>query len=184
MLSVWPGQSRQEGLALGMTTFPPFSISHQPGTQRWAIPNLHKADCSCPAQSNRKTVVSWLLKTPPTGITLLKEQKQMTETEIEMSIKCLPEASPGTESSKSNMVIAKTGSSTLKSHLFLNTLVKLWRFFFFFLREKHLETLATVTVKTKDRQCHGADLWQISLQLFLDFCPSQSQTVVWGEGCF
>lgn len=55
----------------------------------------------------------------------------MKETEIEMSIKCLPEASPGTESSKSNMVIARTGSSTLKSHLFLNTLVKLWSFFFF-----------------------------------------------------
>lgn len=106
----------------------------------------------------------------------------MKETEIEMSIKCLPEASPGTESSKSNMVIARTGSSTLKSHLFLNTLVKLWSFFF--LREKHLETLATVMVKTQDRQCHGADLWQIPLQLFLDFCPSQSQTVVWGEGCF
>lgn len=23
-------------------------------------------------------------------------------------------------------------------------------------------------VKTRDRQCHGADLWQIPLQLFLD----------------
>ena len=92
----------------------------------------------------------------------------MKETEIEMSIKCLPEASPGTKSSKSNMVIARTGSSTLKSHLFLNTLVKLWSFF---LREKHLETLATVMVKTQDRQCHGADLWQIPLPTFPGLLP-------------
>lgn len=75
----------------------------------------------------------------------------MTETEIEMSIKCLPEASPGTESSKSNMVIAKTGSSTLKSHLFLNTLVKLWRFFFFFFKRETLGNFG---------YCHGEDKGQ------------------------
>lgn len=73
----------------------------------------------------------------------------MKETEIEMSIKCLPEASPGTESSKSNMVIARTGSSTLKSHLFLNTLVKLWSFFFF-----ERETLGNFGY------CHGEDTGQ------------------------
>lgn len=32
----------------------PHFISHQPGAPRWAMPNLHKADCSCPAQSTQK----------------------------------------------------------------------------------------------------------------------------------
>lgn len=36
----------------------PHFISHQPGAPRWAMPNLHKADCSCPAQANTKTKVS------------------------------------------------------------------------------------------------------------------------------
>lgn len=54
MLSVWPGQCQCEGLTLGVTAFPPHFISHQPGAPRWATPNLHKADCSCPAQANTK----------------------------------------------------------------------------------------------------------------------------------
>lgn len=54
----------------------------------------------------------------------------------------------------------------------------------FFKKEKNFGTLAILMVKTLDRQCHGADLWQIPLQLFLDVCPQQSQTAVWGEGGF
>lgn len=101
-----------------------------------------------------------------------------------MTIKYLPEVSPGIEPSKSNTAIARAGSSTLKSHVFLNALLKLSGGFLFFFKEKHFGTLAILMVKTLDRQCHGADLWQIPLQLFLDVCPHPSQTVVWGEGGF
>lgn len=54
---------------------------------------------------------------------------------------------------------------------------------FFFKKEKHFGTLA-ILVKILDRQCPGADLWQILLQLFLHICPSQSQTAVWGRKLF
>lgn len=57
---------------------------------------------------------------------------------MEMNIKCLPEASPGIESSKSNTAIARVGSSTLKSHLFLNTLSKLCGVLFFSLKRETL----------------------------------------------
>lgn len=99
-----------------------------------------------------------------------------------MSIKYLPEASPGIEPSKSNTAIAQAGSPTVKSHIFLNALLKLCGVLK--KEKKHVGTLAILTVKTLDRQCHGADLWQIPLRLFLDVCPHQSQTVVWGEGWF
>lgn len=55
---------------------------------------------------------------------------------------------------------------------------------FFRKEEKHFETLVIVMVKTLDRHCHGADLWQIPLHLVLDVCPSQSQITVWREDCF
>lgn len=93
-----------------------------------------------------------------------------------MTTEYLPEVSPGIEPSKSNTVIARPGSSALKSHIFLNALLKLRGVFF--KKEKHFGTLAILMVKTLDRQCHGADLWQIPLQLFLDVCPHQSQTAV------
>lgn len=48
-----------------------------------------------------------------------------------MTIKHLPEASPGMERSKSNTAIARPGSSTLKPHVFLNALLKLRGVFFF-----------------------------------------------------
>lgn len=99
-----------------------------------------------------------------------------------MTIKHLPEASPGMEPSKSDAAIARPGSSTLKPHVFLNALLKLRGDFF--KKEKHFGTLAIIVVKTLDRQCQGADLWQIPLQLFLDVCPHQSQTAVWGESGF
>lgn len=99
-----------------------------------------------------------------------------------MTTKYLPEASPGIKPSKSNTAIARPGSSTLKSHVFLNALLKLRGVFL--KKKKNFGTLAILMVKTLDRQCHGADLWQIPLQLFLDVCPQQSQTAVWGEGGF
>jgi hypothetical protein len=51
-------------------------------------------------------------------------------------------------------------------------------------KETHFETLVILMVKTLDRHCHGADLWQILPQLVLGVCPSQCQTTAWGQGCF
>jgi hypothetical protein len=78
------------------------------------MPNLHKnADCSCPAQSNPKTKV-----TPPTGGQMCyKNRNEVKETEIEMSVKYIPKAS-----NLAHLTIARAGSSTLKSHGFLNAL--------------------------------------------------------------
>lgn len=47
-----------------------------------------------------------------------------------MTIKHLPEASPGVEPSKSDAAITRPGSSTLKPHVFLNALLKLRGDFF------------------------------------------------------
>lgn len=56
-----------------------------------------------------------------------------------MTIKYLAEASPGIEPSKSNTAIGRPGgSSTLKSHVFLNALLKLCGAFFFFFKRKTL----------------------------------------------
>lgn len=56
-----------------------------------------------------------------------------------MIIKYLPEVSPGIELSKSNTAIARAGSSTLKSHVFLNALLKLsGGFLFLFFKRKTL----------------------------------------------
>lgn len=46
-----------------------------------------------------------------------------------MSIRCLPDALPGIRPPKSNVAIARMGSSTLKSHIFLNALLKLVEFY-------------------------------------------------------
>lgn len=43
----------------------PHFISHQPGAPRRAMPNLHKADCSCPAQWNTKPRCPDFLDTTP-----------------------------------------------------------------------------------------------------------------------
>lgn len=58
------------GLLLS-TIFPsPHSTRHQIGAPRWAMPNMYKeTECSCPAQSNTKTKVSWLLRHYPQGLT-------------------------------------------------------------------------------------------------------------------
>lgn len=99
-----------------------------------------------------------------------------------MNLKHLPEAPPGIEPSKSNMAVARVGSTTLKITPVFKCTFKTW--WSFHLREKHFAALATIIVKTLDRQRHRADLWQMPLQLCLEVCPGQSQTVVWGKGCF
>lgn len=91
------------------------------------MPNLHIKKLIAAAQLNLTQKPRCpTSQTPPTGTDLLKEQKCNQGNKMEMSTTCIPEAS----NLLAHMTVARAGSSTLKSHGFLNAPLKACGIFF------------------------------------------------------